>query len=289
MSAVAETRDGCERLTHLNRLGICVSKEYTPFIALTFLSALFTPVTQLLLPLVSELSSSRDRALNLSIMSNGPTLGIFIGRVISGLIADHTSWRNVYWLALGLQGLVLLSLTIFMPEYDALNSISWKQLFRTYPKILWSILTLYYRHPTLVQAGLLSFSTFFAVSSFWTTVTFLLSGDPYNYNSSKIGLLGTIGLATIVVAPLCGKYLVQPLGEPLFSAAVGKAVSLLGVVLGTFIGTHSIAGPILQAALLDFGLVILQISNRVALHPLEPQMRNRVNTAFISVVRSPGR
>ena len=217
-------------------------------------------------------------------MSNGPTLGIFIGRVISGVIADHTSWRNVYWLALGLQLLVILLLTVLMPEYGSINAVSIKQLLESYPKILWSILTLYYRHPTLVQAGLLSFSTFFAVSSFWTTVTFLLSGDPYNYNSSKIGLLGIIGLATMLIAPPAGRYLVQPLGEPLFSATIGKIISLAGVIMGTFLGTHSIAGPILEAALLDIGLVILQISNRVAIHPLEPQMRNRVNTAFVSVL-----
>lgn len=74
-------------------------------------------------------------------------------------------------------------------------------------------------------------------------------------------------------APFCGKYLVQPLGEPLYSAAVGKCVSLVGVTLGTFLSTHSIAGPMLEALLLDVGLVILQISTRVSLHPLEPQMR----------------
>lgn len=266
------------------RLGICVADGYTPFLTFTFLSALFTPVTQLLLPLVSELSDSANRAFNLSIMSTGPTLGIFIGRVISGIIADHASWRAVYWLALGLQSVVLALLLIFMPEYGSLNSCSGRELLRRYPRILWSILALYPKHPVLVQAGLLSFSTFFAVSSFWTTVTFLLSEPNYAYTPSQIGLLGLIGLATMAAAPLCGKYLVHPLGEPLFSAAVGKVVSLVGVILGTFLGTHSIAGPILQAALLDIGLVILQISNRVAIHPIEPQMRNRVNTAFVSVL-----
>ena len=263
---------------------MCVSQGYLAFVSLTFLSAIFTPVTQLLLPLVSELSAPEDRALNLAIMSNGPTLGIFVGRVISGIVADHTSWRAVYWLALGLQLLVLLLLFAFMPKYRTINDVSLVDLLRTYPKILWSIITLYYRQPTLVQAGLLSFSTFFAVSSFWTTVTFLLSGKPYHYSSSKIGLLGCIGLATMLIAPFCGRYLVRPLGEPLFSAAVGKAFSLAGVLLGTFLGPSSIAGPILQATLLDAGLVTLQISNRVAIAPIEPQMRNRVNTAFVSVL-----
>jgi len=266
------------------RLGLCLSKEYTAFAAFTFLSALFTAITQLFLPLVAELSTQRTRAFNLSIMSVGPTLGIFIGRVISGIVADRAGWRNVYWLGLGLQCFVLILLVLFMPEYKALNPRPLRDLLADYPRVLWSIIKLYYKHPTLVQAGMLSFSTFFAVSSFWTTVTFLLSGPAYNYSSSQIGLLGLIGIATMFAAPLCGKYIVQPLREPLLSAIVAKVVSLCGVILGTFLGARSLSGPILQATLLDIGLVILQISNRIALHPLEPQMPNRVNTAFVSVL-----
>jgi MFS family permease len=135
----------------MDRLGICMSKDYLPFIILNFLSAIFTPVPQLLLPLVSELSTSKDRAFNLSIMSNGPTMGIFIGRVLPGVIADHTAWRNMYWIALGLQCMMLLLLFLFMPEYGALNSILMKQLIKTYPNILWSIIALYYRQRVLVQ------------------------------------------------------------------------------------------------------------------------------------------
>lgn len=263
---------------------MCVSTDFATFTALTFLSALFTPVTQILLPLVSELSTTETRALRLSIMSTGPTLGIFIGRVISGIIADHTSWRTVYWVGFALQCIDILLMLVFMPEYEALNSTSTFEVIKKYPKILWSLIALYGKHPVLVQTGLLSFSTFFAVSSFWTTITFLLAGPIYNYNSSEIGLMGLIGLVTIFIAPLVGKYLVQPIDQPLFSAAIAKTTSLVGVVLGTFLGTRTVAGPILEAILLDVGLVILQIANRVALHPLEPQMRNRVNTAFVSVL-----
>lgn len=113
-------------------------------------------------------------------MSTGPTLGIFIGRVISGLVASHTSWRDVYWLGLGLQLFVFFFLLTFMPSYEPMNITTPTRLLKTYPQTLWSILTLYTKYPVLVQAALMSFSTFFAVSSFWTTVTFLLSSQPNN-------------------------------------------------------------------------------------------------------------
>lgn len=92
------------------RIGLCVTTHLTVFLALTYLSALFTGATQITLPLVAELSTPETRAFNLSIVSAGPTLGILIARILSGIVTNYTSWRNVYWLALGLQACVLLAL-----------------------------------------------------------------------------------------------------------------------------------------------------------------------------------
>lgn len=171
-----------------------------------------------------------------------------------------------------------------MPDYPATNSLPSRKILKTYPKILWTIALMYWKHPVLVQAGLLSFCTFFTVSSFWTTLTFLLSGPGYYYNTTAIGLFGLVGAATMIVGPLYGSFIIRPLGEPLFSAIVGKMVSMVGIVIGTFAGKHSVAGPILQALLLDAGLMILQISSRIAIHSCEPRGRNRVNTAFVAML-----
>ena len=254
------------------------------FLVLTYLSALFTGATQIMLPLVAEISSPERRAFNLSIVSAGPTLGILLARILSGIVTNYTSWRNVYWLALGLQGCVIIALWLFMPDYPATNPMPIRQIIKTYPKILWSILKLYPKHPVLVQAALLSFCTFLALTSFWTTLTFLLAGPPYHYNSTDIGLFGLVGLATMLLGPIYGKYVIQPLREPLFSVMVGKTVSLVGIVVGTYAGTHNVVGPVIQALMLDAGLMIVQVSNRVAIHAVEPQGRNRVNTAFVSVM-----
>jgi predicted MFS family arabinose efflux permease len=261
-----------------------VTNHLTVFLVLTYLSALFTGATQIMLPLVAELSSPEKRAFNISIVGAGPTLGILLARILSGIVTNYTSWRNVYWLALGLQGCVLIALWLFMPDYPATNSMPLRKIVKTYPKILWSIVTLYPKHPVLVQAALLSFCTFFVLTSYWTTLTFLLAGPPYHYNSTDIGLFGLIGLATMLLGPVYGRYLIKSLREPLFSVIVGKTVSLVGIVVGTYTGTHNVAGPVIQALMLDAGLMIVQISNRVAIHGVEPQGRNRVNTAFVSVM-----
>jgi predicted MFS family arabinose efflux permease len=265
-------------------LGLCITNSLDVFLALTYFSAVFTGITQIMLPLVAELSTDANRASNISIVATGPTLGILLARILSGIVANYTQWRNVYWLALVLQSIVVILLYLFMPAYPVTNQVSLPVLLKSYPSILFSILTLYVSHPVLVQACLLSFCTFFTVSSYWTTLTFLLSAPPYTYSTFVIGLFGIIGASTLILGPLYGRYIVTPLSAPLLSASVGKAVSLTGIIIGTFVGVHSVAGPIIEAFLLDAGLMILQISNRVAIHNIEPKRHNKVNTAFVAML-----
>lgn len=237
-----------------------------------------------MLPLVAELAPAETRAFNISIVGAGPTMAILLARILSGIVANYTSWRNIYWLALGLQAAVWIALFCFMPDYPAINPTPKRDILKRYPKILWSILLLYTKYPVLVQSALSSFCTFFTVSSYWTTLTFLLSGSPYNYTTLVIGLFGLVGAVTVFLGPIYGKYIIQPLQEPLYSVMIGKSVSLVGIVIGTFVGVHNVAGPILQALLLDAGLMIVQIANRVSIAPIAPEARNRVNTAFVSIL-----
>jgi predicted MFS family arabinose efflux permease len=261
-----------------------VTDNLNAFNVLTFLSAAFTGTNQVMLPLVAELSTPENRAFNLSIVAAGPTLGILLARILSGIVTDYTSWRNVYWLGLGMQGCVLLLLWLFMPDYPATNPTSFGKIAKRYPKILWSIVTLYPKYPVLIQASLISFCTFMALTSYWTTLTFLLANSPYRYSSTIVGLFGLIGLPTMLLSPVYSRYIIQPLREPLYSVVVGKTISLVGTVIGTYTGTLSVAGPILQAVMLDAGLMFVQISNRMSIHRVEPQGRNRVNTAFVAIM-----
>jgi predicted MFS family arabinose efflux permease len=58
------------------------------------MSALFICVVHIVILLVSELSSPSQRAFNLSIVGTGTRLGILLARILSGIVANYTSWRN---------------------------------------------------------------------------------------------------------------------------------------------------------------------------------------------------
>jgi len=59
---------------------------------------------------------------------------------------------------------------------------------------------------------------------------------------------------------------------------------MTAIVIGTYTGEITVAGPIIQALLLDFGQQTLQIANRTAIYEVAPKARNRVNTAYMLAV-----
>jgi hypothetical protein len=68
---------------------------------------------------------------------------------------------------------------------------------------------------------------------------------------------------------------------PHFSVLVGCFTTLAGICVGTYTGTFSVAGPVIQAVLNDFGMQTAQIANRNAIYSIEPNARNRVNVAYM--------
>ncbi|KAL2430564.1 putative transporter YgaY [Exophiala dermatitidis] len=256
-------------------IGLCTTRSFTAFCAISYICAITTVIPQVMLPLVAELAPAHQRALALSITTSGNLLGIVIARILSGVVTQYTSWRNVYWIALGLQYLILTALWLFMPDYPSTNPDG-----LNYVKMIGGIVLLYKKHAVLVQAGLISFCISAAFTSFWTTLTFLLADPPYEYSPVVIGLFALIGIAGILLGPLYAKYIIQPFA-PMFGCLFGLVANLLGVVVGTYSGKHTVAGPIIQAFTLDMGLQITQVANRSAIAAIEPNGRNRVNTAFM--------
>lgn len=228
-----------------------------------------------MLPLVGELAPPSKRAVSLSIVVSGNLLGIVIARILSGVVTNFTSWRNIYWIGLALQYIIWTLLWLFMPDYPSTNPSG-----LNYFRMLYSILLLYKRYAVLVHAGFVSFMNSAAFTSYWTTLTFLLSSSPYNYNSIVIGLFALIGIAGMLLGPIYARYIVQP-HSPWFSVLIGTCVGVIGITLGTFTAHLSVAGPIIQAFCLDANMQLTQIANRSAIYSIEPTGRNRVNTAFM--------
>jgi predicted MFS family arabinose efflux permease len=263
------------QLTIESRIGLCITHSLAVFSAISFITAFTTVTPQLMLPLVGDLAPPHRRAAALSVVVSGMTLGILLARVLSGVLTNYTSWRNIYWMSCGLQYLIFILLWLFMPDYPSTNPGG-----LNYFKMLWSILVMLTQYPVLVQSCILAFLTAATFTNFWTTLTFLLAGSPYNYAPLPIGLFGLIGIVGMFFSPVYAR-LVMDKFVPWISVFVGEVMVLVAVVIGTYTGEFTIAGPVIQAIVHDAGLITAAIANRSTIYSLAPKGRNRVNTAFM--------
>lgn len=260
------------------RIVLCLTTSLPLFTAISYLTAVTTVTPQLMLPLVGELAPPHRRASALSVVVSGLIGGILVARILSGVVTNYTSWRNIYWIAFGLQYTIFGLLWLFMPNYPRTNLES-----LNYFKLLYSILKLPPKNPVLVYAMGIGFFSSAVFTSYWTTLTFLLAGEPYDYSPLVIGLFGLIGIAAMIITPPYARLVIDRF-VPQFGTINGTLMSLAGSVLGTYLGgapVYSVAGPVIQAFLLDFGMQSAQISNRAAIYGIEPTKRNRVNTCYM--------
>ena len=256
-------------------IGLCVTKSFVAFGAISFLTGVTTVTPQLMLPLVGQLAPAHRRATAISIVVSGLLLGMLIARVLAGIVTNFTSWQVVYWIAFALQYLVLILLWLFMPDYPSSNPGG-----LNYFKTLWSILVIIKNEPVLVQACLIGFCTSATFTSFWTTLTFLLAGAPYHYSSLEIGCFAFIGIGAMTLGPPVARFFVDRF-HPLLSVIIGETVCLVSNAIGAYTGTITVAGPVIQAFGLDIGLQTSQISNRTAIYAINQKAQNRINTAYM--------
>ncbi|KAI8286180.1 hypothetical protein K4K56_008950 [Colletotrichum sp. SAR 10_98] len=256
-------------------LGLCVTNSFAVFSALSFLVGVTTVTPQLMLPLVADMAPANRKASSLSIVTSGLMLGMLIARLLSGIVANFTSWRNIYWFAFGTQYLLLILLFFFMPDYPSTNPDG-----LNYFKALWTIVTMFFSSPILVHACLIGFCISSIFTSFWTTLTFLLASPPYEYPSLTIGLFSLIGIAAICGGPVYGR-LIMDRYVPFMSSVLGQTVILIGCLVGAFTSTITVAGPVIQAICIDIGIQTAQTANRTAIYTINPKARNRVNTAYM--------
>ena len=158
-------------------IGLAVTRSLHVFETLTYLIGLVTVTPQILLPLAADLAPEEKRATAISVVLSGLFFGILLARVLAGTVAEFTSWRVVYYFAVGVQTLVLVGSYLLLPDYPPKN----KDL--TYWNILWTMAKFSVTEPILIQASLIVMALSACYSNFWVTLTFLLGGPPYHYST----------------------------------------------------------------------------------------------------------
>jgi predicted MFS family arabinose efflux permease len=261
-------------LTATTWVSLCLITNFKAFCAMSYITGFTTVTPQLMLPLASRLAPPAQQATAISIVFSGLTLGSLLPRVLSGIVAEYTAWRNIYWSALGFQSFIFVLLWAYMPDYPSLSLRN-----NSFLRIFWSIVELIFKQPVVTYACIMTFFANAVFASYWTTITALLSSPPYAYSSLKIGLFNLIGIAPLTFVPPYSRIIIDRF-VPNLSVTLGLIYAIIGVVVGSYIGTRTIAGVIIEAIGIDFGVQTASIAYRAAIYAAVPSARNRTNVAY---------
>ncbi|KAG9010854.1 hypothetical protein FRB90_007571, partial [Tulasnella sp. 427] len=284
-------------------MGIALSRNLVSVQVLSYFLGVSSVTPQILIPFAGDLAPPNRRGTAISIVLSGLLLGIIFGRAIGGVIGDAShSWKNVYWIAVGIQGVALAVLWWVLPDWPSkVEAIRTKeganeQQRPTYLTILWTMAKLAVTEPILIQGCLINLMNQVVFSSFWVTLTFLLAGSPFHYStyvltllvlavsltgymgvsSLKIGLFGLVGALGVMTAPFVGR---------LIDGLVLWVGILIGVVFGLVSQIVLVVGAGLNIAPIIIGCIGLDFALQVAIatriYEIDPALRARLNAVFV--------
>ncbi len=226
---------------------------------------------QIMIPFAADLAPEERRGRVVARIMTGLLLGILLARTVSGLVAQAAGWRAIYWLSAAL----MLGFAVVL----------WRALpaerprpHRSYAELVGSSLRLLAQEPVLRRRAWHGACAFAAFSVLWTTIAFLLSGNPYHYSNAVIGLFGLVGAGGIVAANLAGKLADS---ARVTATTIGTGVLLAGSFALLWDGRTSLAALIVGIVVLDMGTQGMQITNQAVIYALRPDARSRINSAYM--------
>lgn len=229
-------------------------------------------VAQILIPFASTLAPEGERGHVVGLVMGGLLTGILLARTVAGLIAGATSWHVVFALAALAMALLAVALWRAMPARRPSTSLR-------YGELLASVVALIRREPVLRRRMVYGACGFGGFSLVWTTLSFLLSGPPFDFGEATIGLFGLAGLAGTVTAMRIGRLHDRGLGR-IATGAVLAAVILSWPIF--ILGQHSVIAILVGLAVLDFGVQGQNVLSQGAIYALGRETTGRVTTAYVT-------
>lgn len=113
----------------------------------------------------------------------------------------------------------------------------------------------------------------------WTSLTFLLSDDPYSFDPLTIGLFGLAGLSGVVLAPQIGRVVDKIV--PWYAQLFGLVINIIAMTIALTAAKQSVAVIVIVILVYDCGQSMLQISSSYRIAGIDPSARARLNSCFL--------
>lgn len=248
---------------------------FAPTVEILYLGSLligvFAVLAQVILPMAASLVKE-NRGKIVGQLFTGILIGILVARVFSGFITNWLGWSYVYLIS---AGMVMVTTILMQMDFPSTT----ERFSGTYGGLLKSTFQQLFRFPLLRRTALTGMLAFGTLSAFWVTLTFYLSGKPFQYSPSQIGMFGLLAAAGALMAPLFGK--LADKGSPKRSLLFSTGITLFGILL-LIIFPGSVVVIWIAILLLDVGIQATQVTNIAVIYTLDPAANSRINTIYMT-------
>lgn len=252
---------------------ITVASNIAQVWVLSVLISIFSVSVQVIMPMAAGMDRE-NRGKTVGTIFTGVLIGILAARVFSGSIAEWFGWRYVYGISAIAISVMVMLLQITLPKVS-------NHFEGSYPKLLMSALQQVKRFRLLRSTSAIGALQFGLFSSFWTTLTFHLSGPPFYYHSDSIGLFGLVAIAGALMAPVLGKRADR--GDSRRVRRIAVSLIIFSIIMMMIIPT-SVIILVIAVLLLDVGVQAMQVTNVALVYTLDETSHSRINTIFMTSV-----
>ncbi|GAB3781988.1 MFS transporter [Spirosoma horti] len=238
---------------------------------MSFLIGLSAVSVQIIVPMAASLARE-NRGRIVGIIFTGILVGVLFARVFSGFVAEWLGWRYVYGISAAMVTVVTVALQVSLPNVAS-------EFTGTYGQLLASTIHQIKRFALLRQTALLGALVFGTFCSFWTTLTFHLSGPPFRYQTGTIGLFGLLAIGAALMAPYFGK--LADKGNANQVRLVTISLIIVSVLIVKVFPFSAIAF-VLTVLLLDLGAQSTQVTNTALIYTLDSSAHSRINTVYMT-------